>query len=55
VWQVALGDLPSIIVIAKEILVERVQLLKSALSGRAFLYFAYPAQISGDQPWIAAD
>jgi Na+-transporting NADH:ubiquinone oxidoreductase subunit B len=29
--------------------------LNPALSGRAFLYFAYPAQISGDQVWVAAD
>jgi Na+-transporting NADH:ubiquinone oxidoreductase subunit B len=29
--------------------------LNPALTGRAFLFFAYPAQISGDQVWIAAD
>jgi Na+-transporting NADH:ubiquinone oxidoreductase subunit B len=29
--------------------------LNPALTGRAFLFFAYPAQISGDTPWIAAD
>ena len=29
--------------------------LNPALSGRAFLYFAYPAQISGDRVWVAAD
>ena len=29
--------------------------LNPALTGRAFLFFAYPAQISGDAPWIAAD
>ena len=28
--------------------------LNPALTGRAFLFFAYPAQISGDKPWIAA-
>ena len=27
--------------------------LNPALTGRAFLYFAYPAQISGDKVWIA--
>ena len=25
-----------------------------ALMARAFLFFAYPAQISGDQVWVAA-
>src|SRR5690606_23577338 len=29
--------------------------LNPALTARAFLFFAYPAQISGDQPWVAAD
>ncbi|WP_438894231.1 RnfABCDGE type electron transport complex subunit D, partial [Bacillus cereus group sp. BC229] len=29
--------------------------LNPALAGRAFLFFAYPAQISGDTVWTAAD
>ena len=29
--------------------------LNPALTARAFLFFAYPAWMSGDQPWIAAD
>ena len=29
--------------------------LNPALTGRAFLYFAYPAQMSGDQVWVAVD
>jgi Na+-transporting NADH:ubiquinone oxidoreductase subunit B len=29
--------------------------LNPALTGRAFLFFAYPAQISGDKVWVAAD
>ena len=29
--------------------------IDAALTGRAFLYFAYPAQISGDAVWVAAD
>jgi Na+-transporting NADH:ubiquinone oxidoreductase subunit B len=29
--------------------------LNPALTGRAFLYFAYPAQISGDAVWTAVD
>ena len=28
--------------------------LNPALTGRAFLFFAYPAQLSGDDVWIAA-
>ena len=30
-------------------------ILNPALTARAFLFFAYPAEISGDKPWIAAD
>jgi Na+-transporting NADH:ubiquinone oxidoreductase subunit B len=29
--------------------------LNPALAGRAFLYFAYPAQMSGDAVWVAVD
>ena len=29
--------------------------LNPALAGRAFLFFAYPAQLSGDKVWIAAE
>ena len=29
--------------------------LNPALTGRAFLYFAYPASMSGDQVWVAMD
>jgi Na+-transporting NADH:ubiquinone oxidoreductase subunit NqrB len=29
--------------------------LNPALAGRAFLYFAYPAQIVGDAVWTAVD
>lgn len=29
--------------------------LNPALTGRAFLYFAYPASMSGDQVWVAVD
>jgi Na+-transporting NADH:ubiquinone oxidoreductase subunit B len=29
--------------------------LNPALTGRAFLYFAYPAQLSGDTVWVAVD
>lgn len=54
-WQVALG-ITFGVVIAKEIFGGTGRnFLNPALSGRSFLYFAYPAQISGDQPWIAAE
>ncbi|WP_299073682.1 NADH:ubiquinone reductase (Na(+)-transporting) subunit B [uncultured Paraglaciecola sp.] len=54
-WQAALG-ITFGIVIAKEIFGGTGRnFLNPALSGRAFLYFAYPAQISGDAIWVAAD
>ena len=54
-WQVALG-ITFGIVIGKEIFGGTGKnFLNPALTGRAFLYFAYPAQISGDSVWVAAD
>jgi len=54
-WQVALG-ITFGIVIGKEIFGGTGKnFLNPALTGRAFLYFAYPAQISGDAIWVAAD
>ncbi|QJR81578.1 NADH:ubiquinone reductase (Na(+)-transporting) subunit B [Alteromonas pelagimontana] len=54
-WQVALG-ITFGVVIAKEVFGGTGRnFLNPALAGRAFLYFAYPAQISGDQVWVAAD
>lgn len=54
-WQAALG-ITFGIVVAKEIFGGTGRnFLNPALSGRAFLYFAYPAQISGDSIWTAAD
>jgi Na+-transporting NADH:ubiquinone oxidoreductase subunit B len=54
-WQAALG-ITFGIVIAKEIFGGTGRnFLNPALSGRAFLYFAYPVQISGDSIWTAAD
>ncbi|GAB2685909.1 NADH:ubiquinone reductase (Na(+)-transporting) subunit B [Aliiglaciecola sp. 3_MG-2023] len=54
-WQVALG-ITFGVVIAKEVFGGTGRnFLNPALSGRAFLYFAYPGQISGDQIWVAAD
>ena len=52
-WQVALG-ISFGIVIGKEIFGGTGRnFLNPALTGRAFLYFAYPAQISGDAIWTA--
>ncbi len=53
-WQVALGILFGV-VIGKEIFGGTgMNILNPALTARAFLFFAYPAQISGDKVWIAA-
>lgn len=54
-WQVALG-ITFGVVIGKEIFGGTGKnFLNPALTARAFLYFAYPAQISGDSVWVAAD
>jgi len=54
-WQVALGVAFGV-VIGKEVFGGTgMNVLNPALTGRAFLFFAYPAQISGDKAWIAAD
>ncbi|TDQ56223.1 Na+-transporting NADH:ubiquinone oxidoreductase subunit B [Mesocricetibacter intestinalis] len=54
-WQAALG-ITFGLVIAKEVFggVGK-NFMNPALAGRAFLFFAYPAQISGDLVWTAAD
>jgi len=54
-WQVALGVAFGVLV-GKEVFGGTgMNVLNPALTGRAFLFFAYPAEISGDKPWIAAD
>ena len=54
-WQVAIG-IAFGVVIGKEIFGGTgMNVFNPALMARAFLFFAYPAQISGDQVWIAAD
>ena len=54
-WQAALG-ITFGVVIAKEIFGGTGRnFLNPALAGRAFLFFAYPADISGDLVWTAAD
>lgn len=54
-WQVALG-ITFGVVIAKEVFGGTGRnFLNPALAGRAFLFFAYPANISGDAVWTVAD
>ena len=54
-WMVALGILFGI-VMGKEIFGGvGTNFLNPALTARAFLFFAYPAYMSGEAPWIAAD
>lgn len=54
-WQVFLGTAVGIL-FAKEVFGGTgMNFLNPALAVRAILFFAYPAQISGTQPWIAAD
>lgn len=53
-WQVVLGTIFGVLV-GKEVFGGTgMNVLNPALTARAFLFFAYPAQISGDQPWLAA-
>jgi Na+-transporting NADH:ubiquinone oxidoreductase subunit B len=50
-WQVAMATIFAV-VIAKEVFGGTgMNILNVAMTARAFLYFAYPAQISGDQVW----
>ncbi len=54
-WQVALGIIFGV-VIGKEVFGGTGKnFLNPALVGRAFLYFAYPAQMSGDRVWTPVD
>ncbi|KAA3609259.1 MAG: NADH:ubiquinone reductase (Na(+)-transporting) subunit B [Calditrichaeota bacterium] len=54
-WQVALG-MSFGVVIGKEVFGGvGMNILNPALTGRAFLFFAYPAEISGDAVWVAVD
>jgi Na+-transporting NADH:ubiquinone oxidoreductase subunit B len=54
-WQVALG-ISFAVVIAKELFGGTGRnFVNPALAGRAFLYFAYPAQNSGDAVWVVVD
>ncbi|MCP5103446.1 MAG: NADH:ubiquinone reductase (Na(+)-transporting) subunit B [bacterium] len=54
-WQVALG-VSFGVVIGKEVFGGvGMNVFNPALLGRAFLFFAYPVQISGDAVWVAVD
>ena len=54
-WQVALGIIFGVVV-AKEVFGGTGKnFLNPALTGRAFLYFAYPANMSGDSIWTPVD
>jgi Na+-transporting NADH:ubiquinone oxidoreductase subunit B len=54
-WQVAIG-ISFGVVLGKEVFGGTGKnFLNPALTARAFLYFAYPAEISGDAVWTAAD
>ena len=54
-WQVAIG-ISFAIVIGKEVFGGTGKnFLNPALTGRAFLFFAYPAQMSGDTVWTPVD
>jgi Na+-transporting NADH:ubiquinone oxidoreductase subunit B len=54
-WQVALG-ISFGVVIGKEVFGGTGKnFLNPALAGRAFLFFAYPAEISGDAVWVPVD
>ncbi|MCB0263049.1 MAG: NADH:ubiquinone reductase (Na(+)-transporting) subunit B, partial [Calditrichaeota bacterium] len=54
-WQVAIG-ITFGVVIGKEVFGGTgMNILNPALTARAFLFFAYPAAISGDKVWVAVD
>ena len=54
-WQAALG-ISFGIVLGKEVFGGvGMNILNPALTARVFLFFAYPAQISGDKVWVAVD
>jgi len=54
-WQLALCTAFGILIAKEAFGGTGMNILNPALTVRAFLFFAYPAQISGDKVWIAAD
>lgn len=53
-WQVALGMAFGVLFGQEVFGGPGMTFLNPVLVGRAFLFFAYPAEMSGDAPWIAA-
>ncbi|MFN2353024.1 MAG: NADH:ubiquinone reductase (Na(+)-transporting) subunit B [Desulfopila sp.] len=54
-WQAAVG-ISFGVVLAKEVFGGvGMNFMNPALASRAFVYFAYPAQMSGNEVWVAAD
>ena len=54
-WQVALGISLGIVIGKEDLGGTGKNFLNPALTGRAFLYFAYPASMTGDSIWVAVD
>ncbi len=54
-WQVALGISFGVVMGKESFGGTGTNFLNPALTGRAFLYFAYPASMSGDMVWTAVD
>ena len=54
-WQVAVGIIFAVVIAKEAFGGTGKNFLNIALTARAFLYFAYPAQISGDAVWTAVD
>ncbi len=54
-WQVAVGTAFGVVFGIEVFGGVGMNFLNPALVTRAFLFFAYPAEISGDAPWIAAN
>ena len=55
IWMAILGSAFAIIIVKQLFGGLGQNFMNPALAGRAFLFFAYPAQISGDLVWTAAD
>tara|TARA_R100000900_G_scaffold99271_1_gene76755 strand:- start:1887 stop:3089 length:1203 start_codon:yes stop_codon:yes gene_type:complete len=54
-WQAALGISFGVVVVKEVFGGTGKNFLNPALTGRAFLYFAYPASMSGDSVWTVVD
>ena len=54
-WQVAIGISFGIVIGVEVFGGVGMNILNPALTARAFLFFAYPAEISGDKVWVAVD